>query len=174
MKRVKYLISILIGLSFCLSSCNKNDSTPHFIHLPVIETFEPVMKEFVIPESQDIIPYKEETFVVNSISELPDDVVFGNDEFLNQDIDFSKYSLIIFYDIQFGKIASVKYKWGYDSDLELYSVAISYEIEKGSDIIDGEVELVNYVRGAMLVDHIPQQTFVSQWVGVHFIDLKNF
>ena len=154
------------------SSCNKNDSTPIYISLHVIETFNPVMKEFYYSESQGLPMLHEKTYVINSMSELPEDEIFGNDEFLNQDIDFSKYSLIIFYDIEFGKIESTKYRWGYATDLDKYQVSISYEIEKGSDFVDGEVELVTYVRGAMLVDQIPSSSDVIQMVGVHGVDTK--
>ena len=153
-----------------LSSCNKNDSTPNYIPLPVIEKFNPVMKEIIISDNHILSSYRESTHIVNSLSELPDDEIFGNREFLDQDIDFTKYSLIIFYDLVFGKILSTRYSWGYSTDLEQYQVSISYEVEKGSDYIDGEVELATFVRGAMLVDHIPPQTFVGQMVGIHWID----
>ncbi|MCH5240012.1 MAG: hypothetical protein J1F38_07295 [Muribaculaceae bacterium] len=170
MKKIKYLVLCLFGLSLGLTSCNKNNATPIYIPLPVIETFNPVMKEFYYSESQGLPIINENVYVVNSISELPDDDIFGNEEFMNQEIDFSQYSLIIFYNLQLGKILSTKFRWGYNNDLEKYQVSISYEVEKGSDIIDGEVELVNYVRGAMLVDHIPPQPFVSQRKGVHWVD----
>ena len=172
MKKIIYLIFSLLGLLSGLSSCNKNEHSPIYLPLPVIETFNPVMKEFDISEIQELAHYREEVFVVNSISELPEDEIFDNDEFLDQDIDFSKYSLIIFYDIEFGKIESMKYRWVYATDIEQYQVSINYEIEKGSDIVNGEVERITYVRGAMLVDHILPQPFVGQMVGVYFIDPK--
>ena len=56
----------------------------------------------------------------------------------------------------------------YNSDLEQYQVAVSYEIEKDS-AINGEIESATYVRGAMLVDHIPDTLFIGQWIGVHWI-----
>ena len=168
MKKIKYLIFILIGLSLGFSSCNKNDPTPIYIPLPVIRTYNPVMKEFFISDLQNEEHFKEETLIVNSISELPDDKIFDNDEFINQDIDFSRFSLIIFYDIEFGKIESINYRWGYTTDIDQYQVGISYEIEKGSDFIDGEFELATYVRGAMLVDHIPAQSAVGQMIAVHW------
>lgn len=167
MKKIKPLILCFIVLSIGFSSCNKNDYTPTYIPLAIVETFNTEMKEFVISEIQDIAHYREEIFVVNSISELPEDEIFGKDEFLDQDIDFSKYSLIIFYDIEFGKIESMKYRWVYATDVNKYQVSISYEIEKGSDFVDGKVEWVTYVRGAMLVDQIPSSSEVIQWVGVH-------
>ena len=172
MVKIKYLILCLFGLSLGLSSCNKNDENVTYIPLPTIEIYAPVMKEFYYSESQGLPVIKEKTYVVNSMSELPEDEIFGNEEFLNQDIDFSKYSLIIFYDIEFGKILSTKYRWGYSTDLEFYQVGISYEIEKGSQFVDGNVERVTYIRGAMLVDHIPQQSFISQNIGIYFIDTK--
>lgn len=167
MKNFKYLILCLFVLSLGLISCNKNNSNPINIPLPVIETFNPVMKEVFI--HQDVLPYKQYTLVVNSISELPNDTIFSNDVFLDYDIDFSKYSLIIFYNFQFGKILSTRYSWGYDTDLEQYYVSIRYEIEKYSNS-DEEIEKANYVRGAMLVDYIPQQQFVGQSIGVSWID----
>lgn len=170
MKKVNYFILFLFVLSLEFTSCNKNETSPIYIPLSVIETFNPAIKEFIITESQDIIQYKEDTIIVNSISELPDDIVFGNEEFIRQDLDFSKYTLIIFYDLEFGKILSIKYRWGYDTVLDLYQVSISYEIEKGSDIADGKIELASYVRGAMLVDKIPSQSIVSQSVGIHWVD----
>ena len=170
MEKIKHLIFYLLGLTLILTSCNKNEATPTFISLPVIETFNPVMKELDISEIQNLELFKEQVFVINTISELPKDDIFGTDEFLDQDIDFSQYSLIIFYDIEFGKIASMKYRWGYAIDMDQYQVSINYEIEKGSDFINGEIGLVTYVRGAMLVDYIPTQSFVNQMIGIHFID----
>lgn len=170
MKSYNYLLLCLWGVILGMTSCNKNDSTPTYLPLPVVETFKPVMKEFHYSESQGLPDINEKAYVVNSISELPDDKIFGKEEFLTQDIDFSQYSLVIFYDFQLGKILSTKYRWGFNSDLEHYQVSISYEVEKGSDFIDGELELVTYVRGALLVNHIPSQTFVSQSIGVHFVD----
>ena len=161
----------MIVLSLGFTSCNKNDVTPVYIPLPVIETFNPVMKEFYISENQDFTSYIDDTFVVNSISDLPEDKIFGNDEFLDKDIDFSKYSLIIFYNLQFGKILTIRNGWRYDTNLEQYVVFISYEIEKDSFLL-GEKELATYVRGAMLVDHIPAQSFVGQMGGVHWISPK--
>ena len=40
---------------------------------PVIETFNPVMKEFYYSESQGLPIINENVYIVNSISELPDD-----------------------------------------------------------------------------------------------------
>lgn len=168
MTKIKFFSLCLLGLLLGLTSCNKNDVAPIYIPLPVIETYHPELKEFDISEIQNSIPYIDETFIVNSIAEIPDDIIFGNDEFLDQDIDFSQYSLIIFYNLQFGKILSTDYKWVYNSDLEQYQVAVSYEIEKDS-AINGEIESATYVRGAMLVDHIPDTLFVGQWIGVHWI-----
>ena len=168
MKKIKYLILCLIVILTGVSSCNKNDVNPVYIPLPIIETFKPVMKEIHFSEIQDLAPYKQQVFIVNSITELPDDEIFGNEEFLDKDIDFSQYSLIIFYDLQFGKIISSKNRWGYSTDLEQYQVSTGYEIEKGSDFIDGEFELATYVRGAMLVDHIPAQSAVGQMIAVHW------
>ena len=162
----------MIGLSLCVCSCNKNDTSPIYIPLPVIETFNPVMKEFYYSESQGLPIINENVYVVNSISELPEDEIFGNEEFMNQDIDFSQYSLIIFYNLKVGKILSTKYRWGYNTDFEKYQVSISYEIEKGSDFVDGEVELVTYVRGAMLVDKISSSSEVIQMIGGHWVDPK--
>lgn len=170
MINIKYLILCLMGLSLTLSSCNKNNASPVYIPLPVIKTFNPMIKEIIISDSHILAPYKESIHIVNSISELHEDEIFGNSEFLDQDIDFSKYSLVIFYDLQFGKILSTKYGWRYDTDLEQYQVAISYEVEKDSAFVDGELELATFVRGAMLVDHIPAQSFVGQMVGVYWID----
>ena len=170
MKKIKYLILCLFGLSLGLSSCNKNDRNVTYISLPIIETYAPVMKEFYYSESQGLPTINEKVYVVNSMSELPEDKIFGNEEFLNQDIDFSQYSLIIFYDLQPGKIKSTKYKWGYDSDLKHYYVYTGYEVEKGSDIMDGELEIITYVRGAMLVNHIPTQPFVGQYISVHWTE----
>lgn len=172
MKKIIYLIFTLIGLSLCVCSCNKNDTSPIYIPLPVIETFNPVIKEFYYSESQGLPIINENVYVVNSISELPEDEIFGNEEFMNQDIDFSQYSLIIFYNLQLGKILSTKFRWGYNTDLEKYQVSISYEIEKGSDFVDGEVELVTYVRGAMLVDKISSSSEVIQMIGGHWVDPK--
>lgn len=170
MAKIKYLILCLFGLSLGLYSCNKNDPTPIYIPLPVIETFKPLMKEIYISTSQDFIPLNEHVYVVNSISELPHNEIFNNEEFLNNEIDFSKYSLIIFYDFAFGKIRSTKYRWVYATDINKYQVSISYEIERGSDIVDGEIEMVTYVRGAMLVDQIPSNSDVIQMVGVHVVE----
>ena len=141
-----------------------------YIPLPIVKTYIPVMKEFNYSESQGLPFINENAYVVNSISELPDDEIFGNEEFMNQDIDFSQHSLIIFYGLQPGKILSTQYRWRYNTYLELYQVAIEYEVEKGSDIIDEELELITFIRGALLVDHIPAQTFVSQSKGVHWIE----
>ena len=162
----------LLAVLFSFFSCNKNEMEPETVSLPVIETFNPVTKEILSSEISDLALYKEQVFVVNSMSELPDDEIFDNEEFLNQDIDFSKYSLIIFYNLQFGKILSTEYKWGYNNYFDQYVVRIIYEIEKGSTYVDGEIELTTYVRGAMLVDHIPPQPFVSQWIGTYFIEPK--
>ena len=172
MEKIKYLIFTLIGLSLGFSSCNKNDSTPIYLPLPVIESFTPMMKEFIISDSQDLVPYSEHTYIVNAISELPESDIFGDKEFVDQDIDFSRYSLIIFYDLEFGKIESIRYRWGYATDIDKYQVSISYEIEKGSDIIDGEMVLATYVRGAMLVDKIPSNSEVIQMVGVQGVTPK--
>ena len=170
MKYVKCLLLCLMALSLGMASCNKNENTPVYIPLPVIKTFNPAFKEIYISENQSLAPYREYVCVVNSLSQLPEDEIFGNDEFLDQDIDFSKYSLIIFYDLEFGKIVSTKYRWVYATDFEQYEVAVSYEIEKDSHLVDGEIELGTYIRGAMLVYHIPNQPFVGQNIGIHWVD----
>ena len=168
MKKIKYLILCLIVILTGVSSCNKNDVNPVYIPLPIIETFKPVTKEIHFSEIQDLAPYKQQVFIVNSITELPDDEIFGNEEFLDKDIDFSQYSLIIFYDLQFGKIISSKYRWGYATDLEQYQVSIGYEIEKGSEN-DGKMELATYSRGAIMVDHIPSSSDVQQIISLTWL-----
>ena len=172
MKRIKNLIIWMFGLSLGFSSCNKNDANPIYISLPIVETFEPMMKEIIIYETNDKPSFREHVYVVNSIDELPNDYIFGNDEFLDKDIDFSQYSLIIFYDHEFGKIVSTRCRWVYATDFNKYQVSISYEIEKGSDVVDGEFDLVTYVRGAMLVDQIPSSSDVIMSVGVFGVDPK--
>ena len=166
MKKIKYLILCLISFSLGFYSCNKNEAVPTYIPLSIIETFDPLMKEIVISEIQDLAPYQPHVFVVNSIADLPDDEVFGNDELINKNIDFSQYSLIIFYNLQFGKVLSTGYRWGYNTDFNQYQVTIGYEIEKGSDN-DEKFELATYMRGAILVDHIPSSSEVLQMIGVN-------
>lgn len=168
MTKLKYLIICMMGISLVFTSCNKNDKTPLYIPLPVIENYNPSMVEFYYSDSQGLPTINEKAYVVNSISELPEDEFFSNEEFLNQDIDFSKYSLIIFYDLQPGKIKSTKYKWGYSTEFEQYQVSVSYEIEKGSDFVDEGVERITYVRGAMLVNHIQPQPFIGLWISAHW------
>lgn len=170
MKGIKFLILCLLVLSIELVSCNKNEGTLNNIPLPVIEKFDPMMKVIPISGIHDLAPLRESLFVVNSISELPEDKIFGNEEFLDQDIDFSQYSLIIFYNHPFGKVLSCKYNWGYSYDFEEYIVSTEYKIEKYTFNDEGEIEFVTYVKGAMLVDKIPSTSKVTQMIGVQAAD----
>ena len=63
----------LFAVLFSFFSCNKNEMEPETVSLPVIETFNPVTKEILSSEISDLALYKEQVFVVNSMSELPDD-----------------------------------------------------------------------------------------------------
>lgn len=168
----KYLILLLFGLSLTWFSCEKNDTTSIYVPLPVIETFKPVMKEISISDIHDFSLYQERIIVVNSKSELPVDDFFDNEEFLNRDIDFSLYSLIIFYDSQIGKILTTNYKWGYNTYNEQFQINIRYDIEKKPDNDNFENELSTYIRGAMLVRQIPATSKVVMLIGAFFVDPK--
>lgn len=168
MKKVKYLIFCLISLLMLSVSCNKKETEPIYIPLSIKQTFETEMKEFNISHIEDWSPINDTVKIINSLSELPADEIFGNEEFLS--VDFSQHSLIIVYDVQFGKVMSARYRWGYNNYFEQYDVNINYEVIKDSQCIDGEITFATFIRGAILVDRIPSDSEIIATIGVTWID----
>lgn len=159
---MKYLLNIIALLTLSmLVSCHKDDySDPQLTPLAIHRQFHTEMSAIRVSELDSFEGLDDELYIVNSIDELPDDRLFGTEEFLRADINFSEYSLIIVYQFIFGDVLSYKYDWYYNNWSLRYQFYITCDRAKDSEYVDGEIERATYIRSAILVSRIPSD---SRW-----------
>ena len=98
MEKIKYLILLLVGFSLLFSACN-HENTMIYHTLPIEKEYEPVI--FIYDRSEisneELKEMPNLKLVINSEDEFPENDLMGLEELKESNIDFRKYTLLLFY-----------------------------------------------------------------------------
>lgn len=90
---MKHLITFILSL-LLLCSCNNNEEPSTETVLPISKHYQPCASEFNIRDTEwvDKIKGADKKFVVNDLSELPDDPLGFSEAYAS--VDFKEYTLL--------------------------------------------------------------------------------
>lgn len=168
MKQIgQFIITLLLITCY---SCNNHDERGLYTPLGIVAELEP--RSEIIPFA-DMTPeerreYPRTNYVVNAPEDLPDDKVFGMQDIIAANVDFSRYTLLINYNIIPGYIFGHRYYWQYDNTFEQYELGCLF---KASELDwDEESDLPEdwtYYRGAVIVNKISSNATVAFSYSTH-------
>lgn len=139
-------------------SCDKSSDAPELIkRLPVDRVFKTVILPVKLSETTGLDTYKEKVYIVNSADEFPDSEIIPCDDLEAVDVDFTRQSMIISYQLQLGKIVSAEYRWLYND----WDVDTTFKKIKDSEYENGAVETLSYLCSALLVARIHSDSRIS-------------
>lgn len=141
---MKNFIKVFIIFSIALlTSCNREDREPLITPLSIHRQFKTETMHVKLSDIDSFTGYEDELFIVNSITNLPEDIYFSVEDFKRADINFSEYSLVVVYQLIPGDIVNYKYGWEYNNWYERYQFCISLDKIKDSEYINGETDNFN-------------------------------
>lgn len=151
-------------------SCNRNESKDMYTPLGYALQYDVKSQNVrwvkITPEERrEYNIYK--IYLVNSVEELPEDKIFGVEEFRLADIDFRKYSLILSYHVVPGYAIGHKYYWSYNNFDDCYEFSVHYSTVEDSEHKDTADEMFTYVRNAILVNHIPSSSSLQSTMSAY-------
>lgn len=151
-----------IVYTFCLvalllTACHK-DEPDAVLEYPIMTELQ-TMSQKVLWLDKEAVDHSKylntQHFIVNDPSQLPDDKIFGTDDFRHFDIDFSTRSLLISYMVIPGVYYGHKYTWMYDNTQKQYQLYTTYyTYPEGEE--DTKSEVFSYIRTAVLVKKISE------------------
>lgn len=165
---MKYFSLILIAMTVLFSSCHNNSEPPVENTLAVIRQYAPATVLFQRSDKEfcDKIHWlNEKDFVVNSLSELPNDNLGFSNAY--KGIDFEKYTLLLYYRV---------HDWNIDTFRNLYyrnniEQNYNWNIHLGTSTIpDANSETLRITRFAILVHKIPENVEINIWTSLSAID----
>ena len=154
---MKYLSIFLMAICLCLAACNNNGEPPLETQIPIYKTFIPQTEELSKKDEEKIEKCKQlhqHIFVVNSASEIPNDIFGFSEAYLN--IDFTKHTLLIFYIGTKDKIEDYKYSYIRNNQDNSFYWRINLGVWENS-----EVTSLYFSRFAILVNKIPSTSKVD-------------
>ncbi len=134
--------------------------------LPIDCVVETVIVPVKLSEIDDMASYKDEVFIVNSPDDIPDNKIIDSDDLKAVNIDFTRQSMIILYQMQIGKIVSSEYRWLYNDWEEYYLFDSVFKKIKDSEYENGEIENFSYIRSALIVKQISPTSRISWSVDI--------
>lgn len=159
---MKYIYPITALLLCLFSSCDKSSDAPELIkRLPVDRVFKTVILPVKLSEITGLDAYKEKVYIVNSADEFPDSEIIPCDDLEAVDVDFTRQSMIISYQLHLGKIVSAEYRWLYNDWDDHYTLDTTFKKIKDSEYENGAVENLSYLRSALLVTRILSDSRIS-------------
>lgn len=128
---MKYIYPVTALLLCLFSSCGKSNDAPEMIkRLPVDCVFKTVILPVKLSETTGLDAYKEKVYIVNSVDEFPDNEIIPCDDLEAVDVDFTRQSMIISYQLQLGKIVSAEYRWLYNDWDDHYTLDTTFKKSK--------------------------------------------
>lgn len=97
---MKYLASLVLVMYLALCSCSSDNEPSTETTLPVVEVYLPASVQFSLDDTEwveKIKTWNNRKFIVNKLSDLPNDPLGFNESFL--DINFDECTLLLAYDI---------------------------------------------------------------------------
>lgn len=157
---MKHLITFILSL-LLLCSCNNNEEPSTETVLPISKHYQPCASEFNIRDTEwvdKIKEWAEKKYVVNDLSELPNDPLGFSDSYTS--VDFKEYTLLITYNLHNWNIDTYRNRYYFDNIEKIYEWAICIET---STIPDDNTETWYFTRYAILVKKLPQDTKIKMW-----------
>lgn len=162
MKKIKYLILCLLGLSLGLTSCNHKSETLYH-SLPIEKEYEPM--EFVFDRNEiskeELNEMPNLKLVINSQEDFPDENLMGLKDIKESDIDFQKYTLLLVYSKVPGVVGGYTYSYAKDFENDTIIFSITYRLDQDLRDKTEKENLFTYCRNAILVSKIPENTEVE-------------
>lgn len=156
------LIGLLLAPILLLSGCNNNDDEPLTeTPLPVSVAYVPVTVSFNSSDTEfkeEIKKLSGKQFVVNDVSELPDDPMGFSNAY--QGINFEQYTLLITYDTYNWTIDSYRNRYYFDHSNKSYNWVVCVGTATRPD---SSKEDYNFTRYSLLVSKIPAEATVKMW-----------
>lgn len=157
------IIFVLIGLVtlLLLGACSKNDEVPAETALSIAESYLPCTVSFNSSDMEwmdKVKGWSGSEFVVNDLSELPDDPLGFSDAY--KKVNFSEYTLLITYKLHKWQIDTYRIRYYLDNIEGTYNWSISIGI---STVPDDNAEPLYFTRYALLVHKLPKDAEVRMW-----------
>lgn len=109
-------LTFFVLSSLLLCSCNNNDEPPTETVLPISKYYQPCTSEFNITDTEwldKIKGWADKKFVVNDLSELPDDPLGFSEAYTS--VDFKEYTLFITYNLHNWNIDTYRNRYYFDN-----------------------------------------------------------
>lgn len=152
---MKKVLACIFCVMLCLTSCHR-DEPDAVLEYPIITEYE-TLSQTVLWLDKEAVDHSKylntQHFIVNDLSQLPDDKIFGTDDFRNYDIDFSTRSVLISYMVIPGVYYGHRYTWMYDNTQKQYQLYTTYYTYREGEE-DTKSEVYSYIRTAVLVKKI--------------------
>lgn len=161
-------LTIFVLSSLLLCSCNNNDEPSTETILSVSEAYIPCTASFNVNDTECVNKIKgwhNKKYIVNDLSELPDDPLGFSDAY--KKMDFNQYTLLITYDIHNWEIDTYRNRYYFDNIERTYNWAICVGT---STIPDDYAEICYFTRYAILVKKLPQEAKIKMWFSLGVIN----
>lgn len=151
-----------------LCSCNNNEEPSTETVLPISKHYQPCASEFNIRDTEwvdKIKEWAEKKYVVNDLSELPNDPLGFSDSYTS--VDFKEYTLLITYNLHNWNIDTYRNRYYLNNIDKIYEWAICIGT---SSIPDDNTETWYFTRYAILVKKLPKEAKTQMWVSLGAIN----
>ena len=165
---MRFLTIFVLSSLLLLCSCNNNDEPPTETMLSVSEAYIPCTVSFNVNDTEFVNKIKEwsdKKYIVNDLSELPDDPLGFSDAY--KKMDFNQYTLLITYDIHNWEIDTYRNRYYFDNIEKTYNWAICVGT---STVPDDNAEPWYFTRYAILVKKLPQDAKIKMWFSLGAIN----
>lgn len=167
---MKKHVFVLIGLVslLLLGSCNKNDDVPDETALSIAESYLPCTVSFNSGDKEwmdKVNGWRDKDFVVNDLSELPDDPLGFSDAYTK--VNFNEYTLLIRYQIHRWQIDTYRTRYYINNVEGTYNWTISVGT---SFVPDDDADPLYFTRYAVLVHKLSKDAKVRMWFSLGSIN----
>ena len=160
MRHICIVLFFLLGI---LTACNRHSEEGLYTPLSIVSEIEPQSKLLywikMTPEERQKYPRR--GFVINSVSEFPDEPNINMTDLKLMDIDFNRYTLLVHYTLIPGYVQGHQLYWFYDNHEDRYEFQSNFKIVYPDEDVDAENELFTYYRSAIIVNKIMSDKDVS-------------
>lgn len=163
---MKYLVAVVfaVGVLLC-GACNRNNDVPAETTLSIIDTYVPVTVQFKKGDTEFVGKIRDmvdNEFVVNSLSELPDDPLGFSAAYNN--INFKEYTLLVSYHVHPWKIDTYRSRYYHDNieNTNVWTIHIGTSTRPDEYIEDQYY----FTRFAILVKKIPASFGIKFWYSI--------
>lgn len=165
---MRFLTIFVLSSLLLLCSCNNNDEPLTETVLPISKYYQPCTSEFNITDTEwldKIKGWADKKFIVNELSELPDDPLGFSEAYTS--VDFKEYTLFITYNLHNWNIDTYRNRYYFDNIEKIYEWAICIET---STIPDDNTGTWYFTRYAILVKKLPRDAKIQMWFSLGVIN----